>query len=781
MSAVATCPQCRLQLSVPSEADALSVVKCPVCRSQFELQSVTIAPVLEMIVIPPPTEEDEASATSSESPAFGDVSQEPELALADESADEVADESDETAAFDLPSSQSSEDEPIDEGPLAYDSADGDSVDDISPEDTPLSEEPTGWDARPATDPVPDDSVPNRPVNESLRETIELTDELTDEMGGGELNVEPEPEIEQSPPTSASMPGIPTPESPVFSARETLENLSIGTTVANFAAQPKDLQMWSGIADQDDANQDDAEAENAIDELPATETSLLPEEVAPETTPPENFTVDSTMDEISIESSCETESIESPKAEESDFGFDAGTAALDSSEATVGYEAPLPEPTEWIKPETEPSNEEIGADDISTDIATDIATMPTATDYEPIEEPAGQPWMDVAERPAYDDSVVDSRPKGTEGFEVDDIGSPREIESLREDEIPRASSTNHFRAPIPGVGMSHHSTDPASRSLQKLLGMACAGTLGVGLLGLGGWAAFERFTSGNREQASSVAQATQAPLARAGDSGESGLQQASYEAEIPSGEVDQNNRTDLSNVSEPAPIDPGRYGNGEAAPSNAPQPQVANAPSYSMDQLAMALEQVQKRERSFASARLDDPNTRGTLANAYIAYCDLAEALTYVQDEPNRADRMMILLNSKDVFRVAVWDKKKRLDVSRLAKFWAEKSDRPHNGIFITGQLTSVHRQGSVQEYQMESDMGEPWVFVMPKRIDRRIFSVGVNLVVAGSLVTDPAQRIPGYAGNAQTVIWASSVKALDRSNGAHKSPAMDPLTALPTR
>ena len=60
MTAVATCPQCRLQLSVPDEADALSVVRCPLCRATFQLGEVAIAPVLEMIVVQPPALEDEA-------------------------------------------------------------------------------------------------------------------------------------------------------------------------------------------------------------------------------------------------------------------------------------------------------------------------------------------------------------------------------------------------------------------------------------------------------------------------------------------------------------------------------------------------------------------------------------------------------------------------------------------------------------------------------------------------------------------------------------------------
>ena len=53
MTAIASCPQCRRQLSVPDAADFESLVRCPICRTTFPLAGVEISPVLDLILVPP--------------------------------------------------------------------------------------------------------------------------------------------------------------------------------------------------------------------------------------------------------------------------------------------------------------------------------------------------------------------------------------------------------------------------------------------------------------------------------------------------------------------------------------------------------------------------------------------------------------------------------------------------------------------------------------------------------------------------------------------------------
>jgi hypothetical protein len=214
------------------------------------------------------------------------------------------------------------------------------------------------------------------------------------------------------------------------------------------------------------------------------------------------------------------------------------------------------------------------------------------------------------------------------------------------------------------------------------------------------------------------------------------------------------------------MEPGQFRIGEDA-AEMSQGGVVNPPSYSMDELAAALETAQLAEPSLSASELL------SRAEGYQDLCDLAEKLTFVRDDPNYDNRTMLLLEAKDIFRRVLLKPNAQRDVAQLSSYWMGSPTRIEdglNGVVVTGRLADVRFRGTVYEYHLDVGTGDQVTFVMPERLDRRIFPMGEPVVAAGSIVDDPTNAISGYDGPSPRTIWAAIVKPLDRPTDAPIDP-----------
>lgn len=189
------------------------------------------------------------------------------------------------------------------------------------------------------------------------------------------------------------------------------------------------------------------------------------------------------------------------------------------------------------------------------------------------------------------------------------------------------------------------------------------------------------------------------------------------------------------------------------------PHPEGAPSYSVDDLRTALDGADAARVVLSENDLaENPGAAREMGGAFAKLCQLANVLTFVEDE--KADRDLTLLEAKEVFHRLFQYQHARRDARDMAARWLAWPDRAHGGVVLAGKLISAQKLGSVHAYYLQMSDGSKVEAITAAHIDAERFTGAQEMGIVGWIVDSPQDHIPGYAGNAEQAIWVGHSIAL---------------------
>lgn len=139
------------------------------------------------------------------------------------------------------------------------------------------------------------------------------------------------------------------------------------------------------------------------------------------------------------------------------------------------------------------------------------------------------------------------------------------------------------------------------------------------------------------------------------------------------------------------------------------------------------------------------------ADAYQKFCRLSEVLTFIDIERSDANLAARKDAVEQVFLRAAADHEKQAALGRLSFHHLENRARTQQGVLLAGTVQELGRSG-------EFHWARLLLFGLPEEITV-VYRTAARLkprdrvLLAGSIIDDPIQRLPGYAGTAAQVVW----------------------------
>jgi hypothetical protein len=210
----------------------------------------------------------------------------------------------------------------------------------------------------------------------------------------------------------------------------------------------------------------------------------------------------------------------------------------------------------------------------------------------------------------------------------------------------------------------------------------------------------------------------------------------------------------STTVEPAPSMP--FPSTDAAPTWPATPIVADLISprlFSLAELTEAVVAANNAGRDFASGSLGDRNSVRTMGQAYIKLCAVAER--YTLTNPRAFGSLLFTQQAlaKQQMQVVAGNVERRSDLAVIASRWLAHPSRQNNGVLLVGRVSDLQPRGQWTEYTIDLAVGGQ-VVQAPVLVDYLRFTTGDEAAVFGVIVTEPQQRIAGYAGDAPMVVIA---------------------------
>jgi hypothetical protein len=190
--------------------------------------------------------------------------------------------------------------------------------------------------------------------------------------------------------------------------------------------------------------------------------------------------------------------------------------------------------------------------------------------------------------------------------------------------------------------------------------------------------------------------------------------------------------------------------------------IVDAPSFSADELAVALRKAQEAQAGLVTGNfVDGGEVKRTKGQSYMAFCDLAQKATFVDKDLNASYASALEREVHDSVRATLADTHAQEEVAHLVPLWIKSTKRTHAGIFFAGRVTSQSDKGTVVECQVDFGGGEPLTVLVAQEQADSIESSARPLGVIGWIVDQPAEKVHGYTGDASQAVWAGRVISLD--------------------
>jgi hypothetical protein len=184
--------------------------------------------------------------------------------------------------------------------------------------------------------------------------------------------------------------------------------------------------------------------------------------------------------------------------------------------------------------------------------------------------------------------------------------------------------------------------------------------------------------------------------------------------------------------------------------NAPVVRLKNAPPITADDFKETLAKAQQAGEDWKS-------TGKVQLPSYMTLLKLAEAVTCA-DQAAEAD-----VNTAADLLHSIVEAPERLDfLARAGARLLRGPQRDNNGLLLVGVVKQITARGELYETQLELAPGESPVSVFSDVDPAQDFQPNDRLLVVGVLVNKPAEALVGYAGDAESTVWAGYCEVLGK-------------------
>ena len=184
--------------------------------------------------------------------------------------------------------------------------------------------------------------------------------------------------------------------------------------------------------------------------------------------------------------------------------------------------------------------------------------------------------------------------------------------------------------------------------------------------------------------------------------------------------------------------------------------VRGTPAVTLANLSQAFRQARDAQSRIRTGSLASRKDRRVKGRAYMELCDLAHRATFV-DDPRQYWAVDAAKQQVGEFLTSiVRDEGSRQEVAVIARNWINTSRSTNRGVVLVGHIGEIQRAGDFLEVYLESANGPLLSFLT----ESQRWRAGDAVVAAGSIVGDAQQRIDGYTGISQRVLWPVAVRSL---------------------
>ncbi len=181
--------------------------------------------------------------------------------------------------------------------------------------------------------------------------------------------------------------------------------------------------------------------------------------------------------------------------------------------------------------------------------------------------------------------------------------------------------------------------------------------------------------------------------------------------------------------------------------------VKNAPRYTADQLHEALERALQAsvEWDFSQDVTADAQAMKT-DKFYEAFAQLGHVITFADSSEGEISSYVLTL--RDLMASFAAEPKKLAMIGNRGAEWLRQPDRPNQGALLFGTVKQIRYRGQLYETTLElASRGDDRTVQVVSTLDpNAVFPVKSRVLILGTIVTDPAQRLAGYTGNAALVV-----------------------------
>ncbi|QDU58792.1 hypothetical protein [Aeoliella mucimassa] len=200
-------------------------------------------------------------------------------------------------------------------------------------------------------------------------------------------------------------------------------------------------------------------------------------------------------------------------------------------------------------------------------------------------------------------------------------------------------------------------------------------------------------------------------------------------------------------SAPAPWD---EDDSAAAPLSKSTVEITGAPKYPAAEIMELTKAAKDATSKLLDGSLSDSALRPTKGGGYASIAPLADAITFAEGEPTASWNTQARAVFPPLFATA----QSREEIALISSVWLTSDRRTHGGIFFSGQPDKGRQQGSVAEYEFTLPNNHKLIVLTSKALPDSITSAS-HVGVIGSVIDQPAERIEGYTGSAEQVIWSN--------------------------
>ena len=136
---------------------------------------------------------------------------------------------------------------------------------------------------------------------------------------------------------------------------------------------------------------------------------------------------------------------------------------------------------------------------------------------------------------------------------------------------------------------------------------------------------------------------------------------------------------------------------------------------------------------------------------YAQLCHLSQVVTFVEIAPGDPQLLHRREAVEQVLLRAAADRDKQNALGRLAGYHLANPQRPSDGVLLAGTIQDIDREGEFYRTRMV-------LFGLPETVTivshgRPPLAAQDKALVAGSLLDNPREKLPGYAGSVPLVVW----------------------------